>query len=123
MHVLTRIYNNDILYSTEQKGVLSIVEQVFFKVDQNGQMYIDFEVLEEAGVAVDVVRDHVDMIVSSDKYMLDGFYVNRQSREFVILYSSVAVNTGVILQDCVVVPFNSRDYSVLPHDVYVRGAF
>lgn len=101
--------------------MLSMVEQVFFKIGDDGQMYIDFEALAEVGVAVDVVRDHVDMIVSSDEYMLDGFYVNRREREFVILFSSVASNTGAILQDCVVVPFGSRDYSVLPHDVYVSG--
>lgn len=102
---------------------MKIMEQVFFKVDENGQMYIDFEALAEVGVAVDVVRDHIDMITNNKKYMLDGFYVNRRSREFVILFSSIASNTGVILQDCVVVPFGSFDYSVLPHDVYVRGEF
>ena len=96
-----------------------MVEQVFFRIGDDGQMYIDFEALAEVGVAVDVVRDHIDMI--SKKYTLDGFYVNRREREFVILFSSVASNTGAILQDCVVVPFGSRDYSVLPHDVYVRG--
>lgn len=100
-----------------------MVEQVFLKFDENGQMYVDFEVLAEAGVAVDVVREHIDMIMSNDKYFLDGFYVNRRSREFVILYSSVASNTGAILQDCVIVPFGSRDYSVLPHEIYVRGEF
>lgn len=98
-----------------------MLEQVFFKFDGNGQMYIDFEALEEMGVAVDVVREHIDRIVS--KYTLDGFFVNRQAREFVVIYSSVAANTGAILQDCVVFPFGSRDYSVLPHDIYVRGAF
>lgn len=95
------------------------MEQVFFKVDENGQMYIDFEMLSQAGVAVDVVRDHIDMIMSNDKYSLDGFYVNRQSREFVIVFSSWRSDT----QDCVVVPFGSRDYSVLPHEIYVRGEF
>ena len=99
------------------------MEQLFFKFDENGQMYIDFEVLEEMGVAVDVVRYHIAVIMRSKKYTLDGFYVNRRSREFVILFSSVVSNTGAILQDCVVVPFGSRDYSVLPHDIYVRGEF
>lgn len=108
-----------------RKGVkyMEVMEQVFFKVDENGQVYIDFDALAEVGVAVDVVRDQIDMILWSKKYTLDGFYVNRRSREFVILFSSVASNTGAILQDCVVVPFGSRDYSVLPHDIYVRGEF
>lgn len=97
-----------------------MVEQVFFKIGDDGQMYIDFEALAEVGVAVDVVRDHIDMIMCSKKYTLDGFYFNRRSREFVILFSS---DTGAILQDCVVVPFGSRDYSVLPHEIYVRGEF
>lgn len=96
-----------------------MLEQVFFKFDGNGQMYIDFEALAEVGVAVDVVRDQIDFIVGHDKYSLDGFYVNRRDREFVIVFSSWRAES----QDCVVVPFGSRDYSVLPHDVYVRGAF
>lgn len=100
-----------------------MVEQVFFKFDENGQMYIDFEALAEVGVAVDVVRDHIDMILWNKKYTLDGFYVNRRDREFVILYSGVYDNTGAIFQNCVVVPFGSRQYSVLPHDIYVRGEF
>lgn len=105
------------MLNRKRKGDLSMVEQVFFRVDGDGQIYVDFEALEEMGVAVDVVRDHIDMIMWSEKYMLDGFYVNRRSCEFVILFS--ASNTGV--QDCVVVPFGSRDYSVLPHEIYVRG--
>ena len=100
-----------------------MVEQVFFKVDQNGQMYIDFGALEEAGVAVDVVRDHIDMIMRNPKHALDGFFVNRQAREFVVLYSSVAANTGTIMQTCVIFPFGSRNYSVLPLDIYVKGEF
>lgn len=96
-----------------------MVEQVFFKFDENGQMYVDFEALQEVGVAVDVVRDQIDFIVAHDKYSLDGFYVNRRSREFVIVFSSWRSES----QDCVVVPFGSRDYSVLPHEIYVRGEF
>lgn len=104
-----------------RREVLSMLEQLFFNVDKDGQMYIDFEILEEVGVSVDVVRDHLNMIIK--KHMLDGFYVNRQSRELVLIYSFIADNTGAILQNCVVFPFNSRDYSVLPYDIYVRGAF
>jgi hypothetical protein len=109
------------VYYTQQnqKGVLSM-EQVFFKIDENGQMYIDFDALSKLGVAVEVVRHHFDMISQSDKFNLCGFYVNFSSREFVILYSDVNMS-------CVVVPFDSvdpiRDYSVLPHDIYVRGEF
>jgi hypothetical protein len=113
----------DILYSTIYERLLSMVEELIFKVDEKGQMYIDFETFESAGVAINVVRKQIKMINISKNLFFDGIYINRQAKEFVILYSVRSTKTGFMYQHCVIVPFKSWEYSVLPYDLYVRGAY
>jgi hypothetical protein len=112
-----------ILYLTIYERLLSMVEELIYKIDGKGQMYIDFETFESAGCALNVVCKQIKMINSSKNLFLDGLYVNRQAKEFVILFSVKSTSTGLLYQNCVIVPFKSWEYSVLPYDLYVRGAY
>ncbi|MCL6587672.1 MAG: hypothetical protein K6T72_14380 [Anoxybacillus sp.] len=93
----------------------------FFKVERNGQIAIDFDLLFEAGISVDVVKEQIEFVSSSRKFTLDGFFVDRNRRSFVIVYSAFASNTGALLSTCIVVPFQSSDYYVLPFEFYFSG--
>jgi ABC-type phosphate transport system ATPase subunit len=100
-----------------------MVEELIFKVDGKGQMYIDFETFVSAGVAINVVRKKIKMINQSKNLFFDGIYINRKAKEFVIIYSVKSTKTDSMYQYCVIVPFNSLDYLVLPYDLYLRGAY
>jgi hypothetical protein len=94
----------------------------YLRVDEKGQLYIDFDALEQfTAVQSENVRQHINVIQHSDRYTFDGLFVDRVRRAVVIVCSSIAANTGDIMQDYVVIPFGAKDfheYSVIPADLY-----